>query len=469
MRRASLAALILAGGAAVPAVISPVIPAATAQGLSESILRATISQSVEADSNFNLDAESPGTTYFGDTRVGVSLLQTAPTQRLRFSFNTGLRPIKQPDKDFEWNVATPSAARLNFAQDFANNAFDISAGARLRRVDGQFIDQTADPIGPFGPTDPFDPFDPEVPLPDLPADELDALPDDVDLITDEVLEQRYDVNTGFTTGTNAPSSLGFRLRATTIDYSGDNADQFTARTSADGEALWRLRLNPVLSGAVFAGYRYQDADNDQETQIQEAELDLGVIYEPREELEFTLGAGYSDREERRTVGGERTTEDNTGVVLRGNVRYLTPDFVLGANARFTTAAPEQRFSGDLRATYRLPRSRITARLFQDFALGSDLGDERRITGLGLGYTYSINALSNAGLNLDASNSAAANSDEDGDGDRSQVDVTARYSRNLTSLVNASLGYTLRQRFDDPDDATSHRVFFNISRAFQTTF
>lgn len=465
MRRAHLAALVLAGGAAVPAVI----PTATAQGLSESILRTTISQSLEADSNFDLDADSPGTTYFGDTRIGVSLLQSAPTQSLRFNFNTGLRPIKKPDEDFEWNVASPSAARLNFNQDFANNAFDISAGARLRRVDGQFFDETADPFDPFDPTSPFDPLDPEVPLPDLPADELDALPDDVDLITDDVLEQRYDVNTGFVTGTNAPSSLGFRLRATAIDYSGDNADQFTARSSADGEALWRLRLNPVLSGAVFAGYRYQEADNDQDTQIQEAELDLGVIYEPSEELEFTLGAGYSGREERRTVDGERTTEDNTGVVLRGNVRYLAPDFVLGANARFTTAAPEQRFSGDLRATYRMPRSRLTARAFQDFALGSDFGDERRITGLGLGYTYSVNALSNIGLNLDASNSAAADSDEDDDGDRSQVDVTARYSRNLTSLVSGSLGYTLRQRFDDPDDATSHRVFFRISRAFQTAF
>jgi len=459
VRRAPLAALLLASGA--------VTPTATAQGLSESTLTARISQSVEADSNFNLDPESPGTTYFGDTRIGVSLSQAAPDQRLRFNVTTGLRPIKQPDQDFEWNVASPSSARLAFTQDFANNAFDISAGARLRRVEGQFIDETLDPFDPFD--DPaFDPLDTETPLPDLPVDDLDALPDDVNVIAEDALEQRYDINTGFVTGTNAPSSLGFRLRATSIDYSGDDADQFTARTSADGEILWRLRLNPVLSSAVFAGYRYQEADNESETQIQEAEFDLGVIYEPREELEFTLGAGYSDRQQRRTVGGERVTEDDTGVVLRGNVRYLTPDFVLGANARVTTAAPSQRFSGDLRAVYRQPRGRLTARAFQDFALGSDFGDERRVTGLGLGYTYSINALSDVGLNLNARNSSPAE-DESDDGDRNQVDITARYSRNLTSLVSASLGYTLRQRFDDPDDATSHRVFFEIGRSFVTRF
>lgn len=441
MRRASLATIILAGGAA--------IPAATAQSLSESTLRATISQSIEADTNYNLDADSPGTTYFGDTRLGLRFLQDNDTQRLRFALNTGLRALQEPEQDFEWVVASPSTARLAYAQELANNAFDIDVSARSRRIDREFVDEEG-----------FFLDDADLPLP--------VLPDDVTLVEDNTYEQRYDLNAGFVTGTDAPSSVALRLRASNVDYSGDSPEDFSPRSGAEAELLWRLRLNPVLSSAVFAGYRYEDADNDSETQLNNAEFDLGLIYQPREEVSITLGAGYADRQQRQTQSnGTRTTDNNSGIALRALASYATDDLTFGANLRYTTAAPTSRLSGDLRVSYQQPRSRITARVFQNFGLGSE-GDDRRVTGAGLGYSYAINSVSGLGLNLDATSSASADNDTN-DGDRSQVDFIAQYRRDITPVVSASLGYGLTQRFDDPNDATSNRVFFQIGRSFVTRF
>lgn len=448
MRRVSLVALTLAGGAA--------IHGASAQGLSESTLTATISQSVEADTNYNLDADSPGTSYFGDTRIGLGLVQQSDTQRLRFGLNTGLRALDEAGGDFEVIAASPSTARLAFAQDFANNAFVIDLSARSRRIDRLTFEE--DLFAEDG-----------LPGDDLPILPDDVLPDDIALINDNTFEQRYDLDTSFTTGTNAPSTLGIRLRASEIDYSGDSPDDFTPRSAAEVELSWRLRLNPVLSGVALAGYRYEDADDDTATQLQVGEVDLGVNYQPSEEVSVTLGAGYADRRERQTdVDGDRTTEDDSGLSLRALADYQTEDFVFGLNARYTTAASSARLSGDARVSYRLPRSALNARVFQNFGLGSE-GDDRQVTGAALGYNYTVNSLSGISLGLDAARSTSAEDEDGGDDDRSQVDFTAQYDRTVTETVTASLGYGLTQRFDDPDDAVSHRVFFQIGRSFVTRF
>lgn len=375
------------------------------------------------------------------------LADHSTTERLRFVLNTGLRALQEPEQDFEWVVASPSVARLAYAQDFANNSFDIDVSARSRRIDREFVDDEVlffDDVG------------------------LPVLPDDVTLVDNNTYEQRYDLNAGFVTGTNSPSSLGLRVRTSNVDYSGDSPEDFTPRSGAEAELLWRLQLNPILSSAVFAGYRYEDADNDQETQLNNAEFDLGVIYEPRDEVSVTLGVGYADRQERQTqADGTRTTDNNSGIALRALASYETDDLTFGANLRYTTAAPSARLSGDLRVSYLQPRSQITARLFQNFGLGSE-GDDRRVTGAGIGYNYNINSVSGLGFNLDASTSASAD-DDTSDPDRSQVDFTAQYNREITSVVSASLGYNLTQSFDDPDDATSNRIFFQIGRSFVTRF
>jgi hypothetical protein len=445
MRRLSLVALALAGGA-IPAA-SPRAVAQEAAVVQESTLTTTISQSIEADTNYNLDADPPGTTYYGDTRLGIDLLRGTETQNLRFELDTGLRALQEPEQDFEWTLASPSSARLGYDQVGANHEFDLELQARSRRVDRGDIDE---------------------PLLD---DGLPALPEEVAESADDTYEQRYDLDTGFVIGTAAPSALGFRLRASEIDYSGDGSDDFTARTGADGDVFWRLRLNPVLSSVVTGTYSYEDADDDEETQINYSVVDLGLLYEPREEAEVGFGVGYAVRDERTSDAfGDRTTTTDRGIALRGLAGYTTEDLSFGLNLFFTTAAPNNRFSGAFRVAYQQLRGRITARLFQDYGLGSE-GEDRRVTGGAIGYEYPINSISDLAFDLSATASTSADdpSDTGDEGDRQNLNFTAQYNYAFSEVVAASVGYGLTQRHEDDDDATSNRVFFRIGRSFVTGF
>ena len=241
MRRAFLAALTLAGGAALPR-DAAAQPAGGQPVLAESTLTATISQSLAADSNYDLDPDSPGTSFYGDTRFGLGLLRASETRSLRFLLDTGVRILDQPDESVEFTIASPSVARAAYAQEFANAAFDIDVSARSRRIERDVLDE-----------DFF--IDPDVPVP---PDDPGALPEDVTRIDDNTFERRLDLDTGFVVGTNAPSSLDFRLTATDVDYSGDSPEDFSPRSAAELAALWRLRLNPVFSAVVFGNYRYEE-------------------------------------------------------------------------------------------------------------------------------------------------------------------------------------------------------------------
>ena len=226
--------------------------------------------------------------------------------------------------------------------------------------------------------------------------------------------------------------------------------------------------SPVLSSIVAAGYEYQQADDDFDTEINNTEFDLGVVYEPSEELSVTVGGGYANRQERSTpANGPRTTQDNSGIALRLLADYEAEYLDFSLTTRYTNAAPSSRFSGDFRIRYDLPRGGITARAFQNYGLGSE-GDDRRVTGVGLGYSLQVNSVSTLLFDFNAANSASADDDSD-DPDRSRLDFTAQYTRNFTQLVAASVGYTLTQRYEDPEDATSNRVFFQIGRSFVTGF
>lgn len=464
MRRAVLAALTLAGGAALPGGAAAQPAGAAEPVIAESTLTATISQSLAADTNYDLVPDPAGTTYYGDTRFGLGLLRASETRTLRFLFNSGLRTLDQPDESVEFTVASPSVARVAYDQAFANAAFDIDVSARYRRIERDVIDE-----------DFF--IDPDVPLP---PDDPGTLPEDVTRIDDDTFERRLDLDTGLVLGTEAPSSLGFRLQATDVDYTGDSPEDFAPRSGADLGMLWRLRLNPVLSGVVFGNYLFEDSTEEptegvtQDTRIEEAEVDLGFTYQPREEASVTLGAGYAKRSEKTTLEGVETTEDNSGISLRALGSYATDTLSLQFNTRYTTAAESARFSGDVRLGYIRPRGVITARLFQTYGLGSE-GDDRRVTGAGLSYRHEVNSFSGLLFDLRAVNSVSANDASDDLGaaeedERSQVDFTATYSRNFTRVVRGSLGYRLSQRDeDDPGDAISHRVFVEIGRSFVTGF
>lgn len=451
MQRAALAALTVAAAAGIPGLAThfamaqgtaPAVTAATGgipaaePTTTGGTLTTTLSQSLVADTNYDLDDPSPGTSVYGDTRVTLDYFKETSTQTLALGLDTGLRSLAEADEDFEFVLASPSTANIDYTHEGADTAFDAGFRIRSRRVDY---------------TGAIDIDGPGV--------------DDLGTVEDDSVEYRSDADIGFALGTNSPSTYEFRLAATNFDYNEDTGrDNLVPRRSIVGEATWSLRITPVLSTVVFGSYYYYTADNTLEDEVRVAEGDIGLAYQPSENLRIRGGFGYADREREQTIGGVRdTTEHDTGPTVRGDLRYVLPSMTILADARYTTAAPENRFSGTLRGVYNLQRGQITGRIFQRYG-GNQGGGDSRVTGIGLGITHELTRVSS--LAFDAS--YATQVDEEGDDpDIDRTDLTASYIHSLTETVSAEIGYGFRHRIEDPDDATSNRFFVVIGKTFET--
>ena len=438
MRRLALAALTLA----VPGV------EARAQAFGDPLLTATISQSFVADSNYGLDDPRPGASYYADTRLILGLLNETPTQTFELGLDTGLRALWEADQDFDFTFASPSTANVGYAQEWAGAALDTDFRYRQTEID------TADPL------DFDDLFDPDtgVPLP----------PDDIDRSISDVTERRYDASVDLELATDAPNSYEFSLAATRFDYD-ETSTSRVPRDTFTGDALWRLRLTPVLSAAFGGGYSFYSADNLRETEIRTAEADAGVIYEPNEALRLDVGLGYADRRKEETLdAGEaderRVDDDRSGPVVRGGLRYQFEDVLVVADARWTKASVGSPFTGTLRAVYPLPRGELSGRVFQRKG-GASSGSETEVQGAAIGLLHEINTVS--ALNFDLAASRQQDETAPFEPDITRLDFTATYSRALTEVVAANVGYRYRTFDQDRDDADSNSVFFELARTFTT--
>ncbi len=422
-----------------------------AQVLGGSLLSATISQSLAADSNFELDDPSPGASYFADTRLVLGLLNETQTQVFALGLDTGLRALWEAEEDFEFTFASPSTATLDYGREWAAGSIDTFLRYRQRDVDStRLVD-----------ADPGDPADPDSPTP---------TPDDLREISGDATERRYDAGVGLEFATDSPSSYALNLSGTRFDYSGDtggDGDTGTPRTTVAGDATWRLQLNPVFAGTLGAGYSRYEAEDEEETRIREGVVDAGVIYDPSEVLEVSLGLGYATytREELDGDGQRQTIDDDSGYVLRAGARYLFEDVTLTASTSLTNAAPQTRLSGDVRARYPLPNGALTGRVFQRYGGGAG-GDEIRVTGGSIGLDHEINTISRLGFDVAVVRQESLDVDEP---DLDRLNFTATYSYDITEAVSASVGYAFRRRDEDPERATSNAVFFEIGRTFETRF
>lgn len=403
-----------------------------------SVLTATVSQSVEANTNYRLDSDSPGTSYYGDTRLALDLLQQTETRTFGAGIDTGFRPLWEAGQDFDMVAASPSTAYLTYDQEGPDTAFDSMVRFRSSEVDDDIIlfDQ------------------------DNPTLTLDGI--------GTARQNRLDGNVGFTFGTNDPSSYEFRLRGTSVDYTDvEEGVDVTPRTSTSAEATWNLDVTPVLSTVVSAGYDYETSDDDLDTQVRTASFDAGLAYERSETFRIRGGIGYADREQEQDASftnPTRTTDRDTGPLVRADMRYVTSDVTFLANAVYTTAAPQNRLTGNLTAIYRLPRGQIAGQVFQNYSNGSG-GDDERITGAGVGLTRDINTVSSVGFNAAWAEQVNLDGNED---DIKRTTLTARYTREITEAVTAQMGYSYRSR-DQDGTADSNEVFFVIGRSFVTGF
>ena len=225
----------------------------------------------------------------------------------------------------------------------------------------------------------------------------------------------------------------------------------------------------MLASAVLVDYYYYNADNVENTEIRRSELSAGVVYEPNEFFVLEGGLGYAHRTREDTLGGVRdTTEDDSGPSLRGEVTYQGENLTLAGNALLSSAAPETRLNALVRASYALPRGRLTGRVYQRYTGTSTGGEEARITGFNVGVVRDINLVSSVGLDFGYATQVdveGGEAEEEPDIDRTTV--TASYSYALTEAVDLDVGYRYRSRDEEPDSAQSHAVFLQLGRTFET--
>jgi hypothetical protein len=418
--------------------VGPALPSPEAPEGSASMLSVTISQSVEANTNYRLDQDSPGTSYYGDSRIALDLFKQTETQTFATGIDTGFRPLWEAGEDFDLVAASPSTAYLSYAQEGADTAFDSLFRLRSSEVDDDIL-----------------------------IDDVNDVPTPLEGIG-TARQTRIDGNVGFLLGTQSPSSYEFRLRGTSIDYSdADEGLDLVPRQNASAEVTWDLAVTPVLSTVVSAAYDYSNSENTLDTEVRTASIDAGLAYERSETLRVRGGIGYSDREQRQNVSfnnTNRTSQRDTGPLVRADMRYTTPNVTFLANAQFTTAAPQNRLTGNLSAIYTLPRGRVMGQVFQNYSNGSE-GDDDRITGAGIGLERDINTVSSIGLNAAWAQQVDLEGDDD---DIKRTTLTARYTREITEAVVAQVGYSYRSR-DRDGSADSNEVFLVIGRTFETGF
>ena len=422
-------------------------PTALAQGLGDPLLSATITQSLVADSNFGLDDPSPGASYYADTRLILGLLNATPNQTFALGLDTGLRALWEADEDFDLTFASPSTATLDYGYEWASGTADVFLNYRQRDLDTTFLDAT-----------------------EFTDDVTGAPVTDIREVQADATERRYNGGFSLALATQSRSSYELDFESTRFDYSGDENATRTPRSTYAGDALWLLRFSPVLTGTFGGGYSRYEAENAQETRIRQGEVEAGVIYDPSEALQLRFGAGVATykREQRPALGNgqfgtRQTVDDDTGYVLRGRARYAFEEATVNAELRLTNAAPETRLSGFVQARYPLPNGALTGRVFQRYG-GGDTGQEIRVTGAAIGLEHEINRVS--GVSFDV-NVARQEDLDTNDPDTNRLNFIATYSRALTEVVSANVGYRFRARDEDPASATSNAVFLEIGRSFVT--
>ena len=292
MRRASIAAILLAGSAG---------GAAYGQGIEGSTLTATVSERFEVNDNYDLDDPSPGTSYFSDTRLTLGYLNQTPTQNFALGFSTGLRALWQAEQPFEFTLASPTGASLDYDNEWANGLFDMAFDYRQRQVD-------------YTETIVEDGND-------------DGLPDSLDQLQNDTRELRYDANVGVIFGTATPSSYELRFIGSKLDYTDVTPDQ-VPRTTLEGEAAWNLQLNPILASRVTGNYIYYNADNTDETELRRASVGAGVVYTPNENA--SVGVGPPFAASGRSCGSVVTNV--TGITAEPRVAALTTRLVFCPDA-----------------------------------------------------------------------------------------------------------------------------------------
>ena len=407
-------------------------------------ISATISERFEANSNYNLDDPSPGTSYFADTRLSLGFLNETDDPDLRPRPLTGLRALWEAEQDFEFTLASPTGANLDYANEWANAAFDAAFDYRQRLVNYNYFEEI--------------------------VTDGDLLPDDLDQLQGDTREHALRRQCRAALGTDAPSSYELRFLGNKIDYSEVGTNR-TPRTTLEGQGAWQLQLTPVLASAVFADYLYYNADNAEDTALRRSRA-RRRRHLRAERVPRARGRHRLCRPQARghhSAGVRETTQDDSGPSLRGDFSYTART----SSSPATRCSPRRRrrpgstrWCGDLRAAPRPAERADLPELHRHQQRRRGGAHDRRQRRRGARHQHRLERRPRLRLRDPGRRRRAARRTEEPDIDRTTV--TASYSYALTEVVDLDIGYRYRSRDEEPDSAQSHAVFFQIGRTFETS-
>lgn len=421
----------------------------------------TLTTSLTADSNADLDAVSPGTTVTLAEILSLSITSETRSQVLAFSLGGALEAEKEPGGGRSSGFADPSM-RLSYMRDSANARFDFSADYRSTDV--------SDAVS---------------------SDELTP----EDLIVDRGSLRTYGASVGLTYGIGGPLELGVTAATSVEDYSNTTDPDLIDSTRNTFGASADLRFSPVTSGRAEVDVTQLDEEGTGSSDRDTTRYSFSLTHDLRRGLTASGDVGYSETD--ITEAGVRSTEDSvfgglglrqeltngavTGrvwfdkrsddpdrVSLRVGREIDLPDGALSGGLTLTRATgSDVGFLADLNYTKELPRGSLNVALSQSVTTDDD-GDDVQLSSLSVGYLQEINSLSRLSLAMDVSRSEDA-----GEGTvtgRTRASFSATYSRELTADWDLNVGYRRRQTDETGGEkAESDAVFLNLSRGISLGF
>lgn len=386
-------------------------------------LRVTLNQSLTANDNLALAADSAGTTLQALTRLGFALTTEGATDRLALTGGLGLRLVDGPGTDgLEWRLADPRIA-LAYSRLGAAAQLDLDLG--YRQDDIAFLRPLTDFAGPGGVVD---------------------LPEDLDDLTGTGTRHALSFGARLELRRDAPLGVTLSAGQERLSYSDVTDPELIDTTRSRLGLGLRLDISPALAAtADLTASRFATAaEPDRDTLALAGALRL---VRPDGEWRFTLDLADTPDGTRSGLGLARGLElPNGGIDLSlGLTRGVEGDLGL------VGALDYQRLHAG---------GEITAGLRHSLSTGND-DTEQRVTALNLGLTQALGA--DWSLSLEA---AWARTEATATGTRDdRTDLGLTLSRALTPDWSVDLGLTHQIR----DEAADTGLSLSIGRAFTLPF
>jgi hypothetical protein len=367
-------------------------------------LNGRIGQTTEADTNRDLDPDSPDSMVTTGIDTGLSL--AGQSKRAQFGADLDVAARYFLGETDELSDTFRIDPRLALRAGYQGKTYALNGQASVATRStafSRFDELGADPID-----DDIDDFFSDT---DADATQITAtVGADLDLTLDQLNRVR----------------LGMDARQ--VEFTGEDAG-LTPTRSIRSTARWSRQLTQTSTMILSTALRHFTADDDENRQSQALTVQAGLTHQRTPRHNFRISGGAT---------GVRTTSDSSG----------EPAFDI-------------RFTGGAGFDYTLKTLTAGINLSQNVAPSSEEGALQTFTRLTGNLSYAVNSRQSLG----AIASYARRADLSGGGDADQLlSIGPTYNFALTRDTGLSLGYFYRLNLEESGNADGHRVFLSISHA-----